>query len=70
MCCTVGDGDVLYGRRLRCLVWPEMTASAKSEKGILSILSVLKVFESQGHIWSILSGPVIRIILSDMASRI
>jgi len=23
----VGDGDVLYGRRRRCLVWPETVMS-------------------------------------------
>ena len=23
-----GDGDVLYGRRRRCLVWPEMTVDS------------------------------------------
>jgi len=28
MSCMVGDGDVLYGRRRRCLVWPEMTVDS------------------------------------------
>jgi hypothetical protein len=28
MSCTVGDGDVLYGWRRRCLVWPEMTVNS------------------------------------------
>jgi len=45
-------------------------ASAKSGKGILSVLGILKVFESQVRIWSILLGPVIWIILSDIASTI
>jgi len=27
MSCTVGDGDVLYSRRRRCLVWPETEMS-------------------------------------------
>jgi len=44
--------------------------SAKSGKGILSILSILNIFESQVRIWSILSGPVIQSILSDIASTI
>ena len=44
--------------------------SAKSGTGIVSILSILKGFESEVRIWSILSGPVIRIILSDIASTI
>jgi len=46
----------------------EAETSAKSGKGILSMLSILKVFESQVRVWSILSGAVIRIILSDIAS--
>ena len=26
--CMAGDGDVSYGRRQRCLVWPEMTVDS------------------------------------------
>ena len=47
-----------------------VNASAKSGKGIQSILSILKVFESQVYVWSILSGPVILVILSNIASPI
>ena len=36
MSCMAGDGDVLYGRRLRCLVWPETVMSRKAGDGDVS----------------------------------
>jgi len=36
MSCTVRDGDVLNGRRRRCLVWPEMEISCMAQNGDIS----------------------------------
>jgi hypothetical protein len=36
MCCTVGDGDVLYGRRRKCTVWPETGMSRMAGDGDVS----------------------------------
>ena len=36
MSCTVGDRDVLYGRRPRCLVWPDMEISCIAGDGDVS----------------------------------